>query len=71
MTRKRLHDAVDPRLLPPEELRALCSMCDVKTEYIYGRPGHAWRLSVSGKPSITLQSVVYDDWNEAVKKLVS
>jgi hypothetical protein len=55
---------------PPEELRALCGLSDVRIEYIHGRPAKTWRLSVSGKPSITLQSVQYEDWAQAVKTLL-
>ena len=57
-------------LHPPEELRALCALSDVKIEYVYGKPAKTWRLSVSDKPSITLQTVQFEDWVAAVKILL-
>lgn len=57
--------------MPPEECLALCALSNVKITYIHGRPGHAWRLSVPDKSSITLQSAQYDDWAQAVLALLS
>lgn len=28
----------------PPELAAICALCDVRVEAVYGRPGHTWRL---------------------------
>lgn len=61
---------------PPEELRALCALSDIHIEYVPGRPARTWRLSLAnttppGTPKfVTLQSVQYDDWAQAVKTLL-
>lgn len=75
-----------PEPHPPEELRALCGLCDVKIRYVQGRPGNAWELSVvvparpathvSGgrgrsRAARILQTVEYDVWNEAAKWLMA
>lgn len=64
----------DPGTEPPEELRALCALCDIGYIYVHGRPARTWRLSVRKggiNNNITLQSTQFEDWNDAVKKLVA
>jgi hypothetical protein len=61
---------------PPEELQALCALCDVFVQFEPGRGANTWRLTVyrahppHERISRIMQSVAYDDWNEIVKELV-
>lgn len=69
-----LFNADDPALQPPEELKALCGLSDIRIEYVRGRPARTWMLTNPKNPfksSITLQSVQYEDWAEAVKTLIT
>lgn len=73
MAKKLPAPVSDPNPQPPEELRALCALCDVKVKFIAGRPGNAWELYVNtrrGRFGRILQSVEYDAWNDIVKWLV-
>jgi len=62
----------DGDVRPPEELRALCGLCDIKWEYVYGRPGHAWKLWAAADSDyvIVIQSTQYEDWVKVVENLV-
>lgn len=50
---------------------ALCALSDVRIQYVPGRPARTWCLSVPGRSSITLQTVQYEDWADAVKTLLA
>lgn len=65
---------------PPEELQALCALCDVRWKVVPGRAANTWELYVYAfnrygiaydKYARTVQTVEYDVWNEIVKWLVS
>lgn len=57
---------------PPEELRALCSLANVKITFVKGRPARTWRLTSDISDSaVTLQTVEYDAWADACKLLTA
>jgi len=64
------HDDCAPK--PPEELRALCGLCDIEYVYVPGRPGHAWKLWRNDDTGygIVIQSTQYEDWVRAIENLV-
>lgn len=64
---------------PPEELRALCALCDVRWKFVPGRGANTWELYVyvfnrHGLPrqkyGRVVQTVDYEVWNDHVKWLV-